>query len=98
MMNGRRPFPDALGVPTRTLPDDDRRRITEAIRAADHGRFRHRWRSCTIPAWQAVAACLAVCMITWSAARVAKPLSGLWKVTRSMLPLRDSVLGLVAGM
>ncbi|MFH1416882.1 MAG: hypothetical protein ABII12_01145 [Planctomycetota bacterium] len=62
-------------TPTRTMPDDDRRRISDAIRAADGGRQRRRWWSRTIPAWQAAAACLAVCLITWSAARLRDGLS-----------------------
>ncbi len=57
-------------TPTRVLPDDDRRRISEAIRAAERRHVHCHWWPRTVPAWQAIAACLAICLITWSAARL----------------------------
>ena len=56
-------------TPTQTLPDDDRRRISDAIRAADRRSAPRRWWSRAVPAWQAAAACLAIGLITWTVAQ-----------------------------
>jgi len=55
-------------TPTRQLTPDGRRQIVDAILAADRDR-RDRWWSRRIPVWQAAAACIAACLVSFLVAR-----------------------------